>query len=93
MKKLFALIITLIYAATNACFAFSELYYLKNVQTSQIQPVVNSVLSNEGYKIQSSNPIYAVSERNKEDYAVIILQQSGQNMFYFYESNVLTRIF
>jgi len=92
MKKIFALIITLIYGATNACFAFSELYYLKNVQTSRIQPVVNSALSDANYKIQSSNPIYAISENDKDDYAVIILQQSGQNMFYFYESNDNKRI-
>lgn len=87
MKKIIALFITLIYLSTNACLAFSELYYLKNVQTSNIQPYVTNALYDAEYRVKNQNPIYAVSNNNPEDYAVIILQQSGQNMFYFYESN------
>lgn len=87
MKKLIALFITLLYICSNACFAFSELYYLKNVQTSSIEPVVKSAFANRNYNIKNQNPIYGVSANNNEDYAIVVLQQSGANMFYFYTSN------
>ncbi len=87
MKKIIALFITLIYMATNSAFAFSELYYLKNVNATQLQPVVTSAMSSANYQVKNTNPIYAVSVYDKDDYASVILQQSGQNVFYFYNSN------
>ena len=87
MKKLFAILFSFLFVSVNSCFAFSELYYLKNTQTGIIQPLVNSNMSSYGYTIKNQSPIYGISQKNNSDYAVIILQQSGQNMFYYYQSN------
>ena len=91
MKKLFALILLFCFTGLNTCFAFSELYYFKNVKTTDIQPVVTSSLNSYGYNIVKENPYYAISQ-NGDDFAVIILQQSGDNMFYYYQSEKSTRV-
>ena len=57
---------------TNSCFAFSELYYFKNVKTSQIEPLVNMSLEAQDFNIIKENPYYAVSSDGK-DCAIIIL--------------------
>lgn len=91
MKKLIALLILLFFCSTNVSFAFSELYYLKNVQTSDIQPFVDESFVNHGFNIIKKNPYYGIAQKG-DDYAVIILQQSGNNMFYYYQSENNTRI-
>jgi len=91
MKKLLALIVMLFYCSTNFCFAVSELYYLKNIKTENIQPYVEENIINNGFNIIKQNPYYAVSQNNG-DTAVIILQQSGENMFYYYQSDNNTKI-
>ena len=92
MRKLLVLFLTFIYLAANSCFAVTELYYLKNVNTDRIKTIAEEVLTDEEYKIKNQNPLYGVDSYNPENYAVIILQQSGQNMFYFYDSNKNKRI-
>ena len=87
MKKIIALFITFILLSSNASFAFSELYYLKNTTESAIKPIVESNYSDRNYKIIKYNPYYAQSQKNAQDYAVIILQQSGSNLFYYYQAN------
>ncbi|MBR1424274.1 hypothetical protein IJ579_01775 [bacterium] len=87
MKKIISLIITLFYISTNACFAFSELYYLKNTTTTAIQPLIVSSYSDQNFKIQKQNPYYGINSNDSSEYAIVILQQSGSNLFYYYSSN------
>lgn len=92
MKKILALFITLLYFAANNCFAFSELYYVKNVSESTLKSIAKTEISGQNYRILKENPYWAKSERNPEDYAVVIVQQSGKNAFYYYNSNSNKRI-
>ena len=85
MKKFLAFIILSFFTMTNSCYAFSELYYFKNIKTSEVEPLVSSSLQNNNFNIIKQNPYYAVSNSN-DDFAIIILQQSGDNMFYYYLS-------
>ena len=91
MKKILALFLIVLYSSTNACFAFSELYYLKNIKTTDIQPVVEESFSSNKFNIIKQNPYYGVSQTGN-DTAVIVLQQSGNNMFYYYQSDKNTKI-
>ena len=91
MKKFLSALILLIFCSTNSCFAFSELYYFKNIKTSAVEPLVNSGLQTQAFNVVKKNPYYAVSPKG-DDYAVIILQQSGDNMFYYYRSDRNTKI-
>lgn len=87
MKKLFALVIAVLFLGMNSAYAFSEVYYLKNTTVEAIKPAVSEAITSQDYKIVKQNPFYAKSIKYSSDYAVIILQQSGNNMFYYYNSN------
>ena len=91
MKILIATLIVLIYSTVNASWAFSELYYMKGIKTENVQPIVSDKFINYGFNVVKQNPYYAVS-RDGSDHAVIILQQSGENMFYYYQSENNTKI-
>ena len=91
MKKLFALVILLFFVGTNSCFAFSELYYFKNIKTTEVEPIVSTSIFEHGFNTVKENPYYAVSQKG-DDYAVVILQQSGDNMFYYYQADKNTKI-
>ena len=91
MKKLFALFVLLMFAGTNSCFAFSELYYFKNIKTTDVDPLVNTSIIGHGFNIIKEKPYYAVSQKG-DDYAVVILQQSGDNMFYYYQAEKNNKI-
>ena len=91
MKKIITFLILLFFTTTNSCYAFSELYYLKNVKASDVEPLVNLSLQNNNFNIIKQNPYYAVSASNN-DAAIIILQQSGDNMFYYYMADKNTKI-
>lgn len=85
MKKIIASLILLFFTATNSCYAFSELYYFKNIKTSEVEPLVKNSFGLYDYKVKKENPYYAVNELGG-DYAIVILQQSGDNMFYYYQA-------
>ena len=85
MKKFFALLLVFVYSSLNTCFAFSGLYYVKNTTTQYMQGVIYRNFTNANYNIVKSNPYYAISP-NGNDYSVVILQQSGDNLFYYYQS-------
>ena len=88
MKKFFAIFICVLYLfGTNICFAFSELYYLKNINQNAAAQYVQDVLYDKDYDIKKKNPFYAISTKDSTDYAAIVLQQSGANLFYYFESN------
>ena len=91
MKKLISVIILLFFMSTNTCFAFSELYYFKDVKTSEVQPLISSSIAEYGFNIVKENPYYAVS-KDGDDYVTIILQQSGNNMFYYYQAEKNSKI-
>ncbi len=87
MKKLLALMIAVIYSSLNACFAFSEMYYLKNTTVDNVKSAVTESYSSYDYVLRKNNPYYGVSRYDSADYAVVILQQSGNNVFYYYQAN------
>lgn len=91
MKKILSLIIFLFFVSTNSCLAFSELYYLKNIKTSEVQPIVSSEIHTQKFNLVKENPYYAVSQDSK-DKLVIVLQQSGDNMFYYYRADKNSKI-
>ena len=72
--------------STNACFAFSELYYLKNTQGMTVHNFVSENYSKYNFRVTKQNPYYGVSTKDNDEYAVVILQQSGNNMFYYYQN-------
>lgn len=86
MKKLLSVLILLSYSCSSA-LAFSELYYLKGANVSEIMPKVKNAYETKNFTLTKENPYYGKSNKNAEDYAVVILQQSGGNMFYYYQSN------
>ena len=91
MKKFIAFTVLFFFTVTNSCYAFSELYYFKNIKTADVEPVVSSSFIEHNYEIQKSNPYYAVSKSNGS-YAVVILQQSGGNMFYYFKSEKNSKV-
>ena len=92
MKKIIALFVAFLFASTNSCLAFSELYYVKNTTENASKQIVEEAYSNYNYNVQKTNPYYGTSLKNNENYAVVILQQSGNNMFYYYQSNDTNKI-
>lgn len=88
MKKILALMISFVYMfSTNAALAFNELYYLTNVSRDALSPQVETLLLGKNYTIKKKNPFWAVSNKNPENYAVVILEPTGQNLFYYVEAN------
>lgn len=88
MKKFLALLISLFYfLSSNAAFALSELYYLTNVKKETLSPQVEALLLDKDYTIKKKEPFWATSVKNPENYAVVILEPTGQNLFYYFEAN------
>ena len=85
MKKIFAALLTLIFATSTNCWAVSALYYLKGIKTKDMEPVVEKSYAAQNFSLVKKNPYYGVSQKGS-DTAVIILNQSGDNMFYYYQS-------
>ena len=85
VKKLIALFLTFFFCATSNCYAFSALYYIKGIKTTEFQPIVESGFYNQKFSLVKTNPYYGISQ-NGDESAVVIIQQSGDNMFYYYQS-------
>jgi len=85
MKKILALLIAMLYSCSNA-FALSELYYVKNIKANSLNTTVKNAYIDQNYTLKKENPYYGISNKNSSDYAVVILQQSGENLFYYYTS-------
>ncbi len=90
MKKFLALLITFVYCTLNTALAASELYYLKNVKTADVGRLVENNYTYQGFNIQKQNPYYGTN--GEGDYAVVVLQQSGNNAFYYYKTKENTKI-
>lgn len=88
MKKFLAFFISAVYLfSANAALALNELYYLTNVSRDTLSPQVEALLQEKDYTIKKKNPFWAVSNKNPENYAVVILEPTGQNLFYYIEAN------
>ena len=88
MKKIFALIICFLYfISTNVCYAFNELYYLKNVTEDNINTHLKTILLDKNYSILKEDPVYALSNKNPNDYVLMMLEPYGNNLLYYYEAS------
>ena len=87
MKKLLSLLIALLYTSLNACFAFSELYYINNANVENLKPIITDGYSSYNYRLSKYDPYYGISRKDSSEYAVVILQQNGQGAMYYYQSN------
>jgi len=85
MKKFLALLIAFFYVTVSNCYAFSALYYLKGIKTTELEPIVENAYSSQYFNLVKKNPYYGISQKGN-DTAVIIMNQSGDNMFYYYQS-------
>lgn len=86
MKKIIALLLTFFFTATSNCYAFSALYYVKNIQTKDMEPIVKNGFDVNNYRLLKQNPYYGISQSSDEK-VIVIIQQSGGNMFYYYNSD------
>ncbi len=87
MKKIFALIICFLYfISTNVCYAFNELYYLKNTTEEKINTHFKTILLDKKYSILKEDPIYALSNKNPNDYVLMMLEPCGNNLLYYFEA-------
>ena len=87
MKKIFALIICFLYfISTNVCYAFNELYYLKNTTEEKINTHLKTILLDKKYSILKEDPIYALSNKNPNDYVLMMLEPCGNNLLYYFEA-------
>lgn len=88
IKKMLALFITFAYlSVTELVYAYSELYYLYNVNPTTAASQIESALSSKKYSLQKKNPFYAISTNNPERYVVVVIQPTGQDLFYYIEAN------
>jgi hypothetical protein len=87
MKKILALILTILITSLNVCFAQSELYLIRNAYTDSVKPMVTDSFNTYKYKLSKYDPYYGRSVNDSSEYAVVILQQNGANMYYYYQSN------
>lgn len=88
MRKFFALLICFLYLiSSNVCYAFSELYYLRNTSPSTVNTHLQNVLFAKNYTIQKQDPIYAISNKTPQTYIIMALEQYGNSLLYYYESN------
>lgn len=93
MKKLITLIICTLYLiSTQTCFAISNLYFVKNTHKSTLQTLVQQGFSkNKNFTLRKTNPYLAISD-NGENYALVILQTSSNNVFYYFQSDKNAKI-
>ncbi len=89
MKKFISLILVLFYfLSTNACFAdVSNLYFVKNTDKSVLTGIVENACVSEKYTLQKKDPYYALLTSDNSKYAIVILQKTGVNVFYYFQSN------
>ena len=85
MKKIITALLTLIFATSTNCYAVSALYYLKGIKTTDMEPVVENAYLTNKFHLIKKNPFYGIAQTG-EDSAVVIISQSGENMFYYYQS-------
>jgi len=90
MKKFIAILLTFFFIGTTNCYALSELYYLKGIKTTDMEPIVENGYISHNFNLVKKNPYWGVSSNNES--VVIIMQQSGDNMFYYYQSDENSKV-
>ncbi len=93
MKNFFVLIIIFIFSiiSINPALALNKLYYLENIDKETASRPVNNILISKDYTIKQTNPYYAVSNENNNEYAVVIFERDGKNLYYYFESNTKSK--
>ena len=86
MKRFIALLLIFFFIGTTNCYAISELYYVKGIKTTEMEPIVENGYSSQSFHLIKKNPYWGLSQENDQS-VVIIIQQSGDNMFYYYQSD------
>ena len=85
MRKIIILFVC--FALTfSPVFAYENLYTIQNVKKENIAPYVESALTKANYTINKKDPYYAINSSNPEDYITVILQKSGNDVLYYYNS-------
>ena len=88
MRRLAALMLAVFYLlSSNLCFAFSEMYYLKNVDYPTVSTLVKNTLTEKNYGIKKESPYFATLNDNRDKYVVVILQPNGQDMYYYVQAD------
>ena len=83
MRKFIAFLITFVYLFSfDFCYA-AEMYYLKNININTISNTIKTILAEKDYTLKKENPFYAISNENSADYAVIVVQPNGQDIYYY----------
>ena len=90
MKRFIAILLTFFFIGTTNCYALSELYYLKGIKTTDMEPIVENSYISHNFNLVKRNPYWGISQNNES--VVIIMQQSGDNMFYYYQSDENAKI-
>ena len=91
IKKIVSIVILLFYFCSNVSFGFSELYYLRGTKVDKIEPFVILGYEKHDFKILKRNPYYGISQNNSGS-ASVILQQNGDDVLYFYNSDDYKKI-
>lgn len=88
MRRFFAIFICLIYLTSlNLCFAENHLYLIKNASKNDISYEIENAITSSDYVIQRKDPYLSHSRTNMKDYAAIILQPSGNDIYYYFSSS------
>lgn len=89
MKKFTALLISIFYLlSANMTFAAcSNLYFVKNADKSYVKTLVEPQIDTTKYYLQKKDPYFAYTKSKTNDFVVVILQQTGANMFYYFKSS------
>ncbi len=88
MKRFLALFLALFYMlSTNTCFAsVSNLYFVKNIDKETVKSIVEPIIDNGKYSIHKKDPYYAILKSDNSNYIIVILQPTGSNLFYYFQS-------
>lgn len=92
MKKIIAFLLMIFLSSFNASFALSELYLIRNTSVDNVKPMVIEGYNTYKYRLSKYDPYYGKSINDSSDYAVVILQQNGTDMYYYYQSNGSNKI-
>lgn len=87
MKRFLALFVAVVYLlSANACFAVSHLYFVRNTSKTTLKPIVEKSFASKKYLLSKSDPYLGITTNNKNS-AVVVLQTSGANMFYYFDGD------
>ena len=93
MKKIFAAILTFCYfSSVNLCFAAGNLYVLQNTNKSFVQSVVEQSYSSKNFKLSRKDPYMGRQVSNPEKYSITILQNSGNDVLCYFNSNSTDKV-